>query len=111
MFPFVHVPDDDSSFSSVLKLLTRSVKISCMPGKTNIFATDEMLDNLTPHEVTENQVTNIANIHETTSADSTTQEPRRTSKTINTPSYLKDYTYNLPKLHSLNTFVSHNNHV
>lgn len=39
------------------------------------------------------------------------QEPRRTSRTINTPSYLKDYTYTLPKLHSLNTFVSHNNHV
>ena len=66
-------------------MLTHFVDMPCMPGNTNIFATDEMLDNLTPHEVTENQVTNITNIHETTSADSTTQEPqepRRTSRTI-----------------------------
>ena len=68
IFPFVLAPDD-SSFSSILQMLTHSVNMPCMPGKINIFVVDEMLDNLTPHEVTDNQVTNITYIYETTSVD------------------------------------------
>ena len=113
IFPFVLAPDD-SSFSSILQMLTHSVNMPCMPGKINIFVVDEMLDNLTPHEVTDNQVTNITYIYETSVDihDSTPQEPqklRRTSRTINTPSYIKDYLSYIPSMLlclTINLYVS-----
>ena len=93
--------------------------------KKKCFATDERMDNFTPYEVTDNHVTNSTNMHETSSVDLHEHATHRhfydqwyfintyttTSRTIHTPSYLKEYNYTLPKFHSLTSFMYHNNHV
>jgi len=57
IFPFVIAPDG-SCFNSILQMIIHTTKMPCMSGQINTFANDERLDNITPYEVTDNQVIN-----------------------------------------------------
>ena len=116
ILPFVIAPAG-SNFNSVLQcLVPYSNKLPCMSSKTNTFIDDEMLDDHTLDEVTCDQVSMPEN---TPTTESTTPPtglnipvttptgpnvsvltPRRTNRSCHPPSYLKDYNYSLPKLHS-----------
>jgi len=121
VFPFAIAPDG-SSFNSIAQMFIHATDMTCMPGQMNTFTDDDMLDILTPHEVTNNQTISNTNMNVTLSAvqpeptnnlpspnisNNTLPAPTRTTRPIHTPTYLKEYNYTLPKLHSLTSFMSH----
>ena len=101
-----------------------------MHGKTNTFVNDDLLDNFTPQDITNDLVPINTNL--TTTPPEGTHEPttqhtlpdpnistktnalpivRKTTRTTHTRNYLKDYNYTLPNLHSLTSFISHDDRV
>ncbi|XP_069151090.1 uncharacterized protein [Solanum lycopersicum] len=140
VLPFVITPAG-SSINSILQFLVHySDKLSCMSSKTNTFIDDEMLNHHTLDEVTCDQVPIPENTPITESTTPPTElnipvtaptgpnvsvlTPRRTTRSCHPPSYLKDYNYSLPKLHSsspinnvvdsqhsLTSFTNHPDHV
>jgi len=115
IFPFV-IAHVGSNFASVLNLIVNhSTNLTSMPSTINIFDTDDLLDTNTSHQVTDNQVTiNTAAPNITTapsipapiSSCDAPHAPRRTTRSLHTPTYLKDYNYTLPNLHSSTSVVS-----
>ncbi|KAH0671522.1 hypothetical protein KY289_026015 [Solanum tuberosum] len=121
VFPFAIAPDG-SSFNSIAQMFIHATDMTCMPGQMNTFTDDDMLDILTPHEVTNNQIISNTNMNVIPSAvqpeptnnlpspnisNDPLPAPRRTTRPIHTPTYLNEYNYTLPKLHSLTSFMSH----
>jgi len=140
IFPFV-IAHVGSSFNFVLQFLVHHYDMSdmlpCMSSKTNNFVDDEMLNSHTLVEVTSDHVPIPENtpVTEPTALIPPAEPnvsalgdapfaPRRTTRSLHPPSYLKDYTYSLPNLHpsppitdvsnlqhSLTSFISHPDHV